>query len=417
MATSAERLSDALTRHAIELERLKTGTARKIVTLLRASDSAMAAALAERLEVWGSTGRMDSRRKAKSLQNLIDRTVGERSPIWAQIRQAVGADLARIASLENVFHAEALEESIGLEEVSIAVLTAGAVRATVNRTTVRGARVIEHLRSIERQERETLRTAIMLGATEGQKGADIVRGLRGSRSFGFKDGGLQPVRRNLGTIVSTGIIALSNAVQGELYDAAGQVAGMKWVSVLDGRTTLICQTRDGHGTAFPGKEKQFPDSIPALDPPGALPPAHFNCRSHMEAVLDNTAVVKPHRTFVTSTIPDPHKRIHFRRLAQRNAGTRWAGLSERQRRRLIRNEQNDWAETNIGTTAPDTTYPVWLGRQSAAFQDSVLGKTRGALFRRGDLPVDRFVDFAGKPFTLEQLKQRNPDAFRRAGIE
>ena len=37
----------------------------------------------------------------------------------------------------------------------------------------------------------------------------------------------------------------------------------------------------------------------------------------------------------------------------------------------------------------------WLGRQSAAFQDDVLGRTRGLLFRKGGLRLDRFVNRAG----------------------
>lgn len=417
MATAAERLSDELVRHAIDLERLEAGTAQKIVALLRGSDAAMAAALRERLKIWGETGTANTARKAKSLQNLIDKTLAERRAVWTEVRQAVDGELTNTGKLENQFQAEALEDSIGLEEVGVAAGTAAVTRRLSKGSPVEGARVIAHLRTIERAERETIRAAVQGGAVDGAKADDIVDGLRGTRSAGFKDGSLQTARRNLGTAVQTGMVALVNTVRQNVWQESGIVAGQIWVAILDGRTTLICQSRDGRGTPYPGREDDFPAGIPRLDPPDARPPAHFNCRSHLEAVLADQQVIKPHRVTVTSTIPDKNKTINFRNLAKRKAGDRWRRMTERQRRRLIRTEQNIWSAENIGTVAPQTTYPEFLARQSAKFQDSVLGPTRGALFRRGDLPIDKFVDFNGKPVTLDLLKQQNPAAFRRAGID
>ncbi len=47
-------------------------------------------------------------------------------------------------------------------------------------------------------------------------------------------------------------------------------------------------------------------------------------------------------------------------------------------------------------------YNDWLKTQSNAFQDQTLGPARAELFR-GGLSVDKFVNNAGKAFTLEQL--------------
>jgi len=62
------------------------------------------------------------------------------------------------------------------------------------------------------------------------------------------------------------------------------------------------------------------------------------------------------------------------------------------------------------------TYGQWLKRQPAAFQDEVLGAARGALFRRGGLSVDKFVDRAGNTLTLDQLRARDASAFSAAGL-
>lgn len=63
------------------------------------------------------------------------------------------------------------------------------------------------------------------------------------------------------------------------------------------------------------------------------------------------------------------------------------------------------------------TFGAWLRSQTAEVQDDALGPTRGALFRRGGLEVRDFVDQRGKTLTLKQLRQRERDAFERAGIE
>lgn len=63
------------------------------------------------------------------------------------------------------------------------------------------------------------------------------------------------------------------------------------------------------------------------------------------------------------------------------------------------------------------SYGQWLRRQSAAFQDEVLGPTRGRLFRAGQLAIDRFSDRKNDELlTLEEVAQRDRAAFVKAGL-
>jgi hypothetical protein len=83
----------------------------------------------------------------------------------------------------------------------------------------------------------------------------------------------------------------------------------------------------------------------------------------------------------------------------------------------IQDVRKEWAERNVGRVPAATTYQDFLGRQSAAFQDEVLGKTKGVLFRKGGLKVDQFVDRNGTELTLDQLAATKPEAFRKAGLD
>jgi len=141
--------------------------------------------------------------------------------------------------------------------------------------------------------------------------------------------------------------------------------GYEWVSVLDSRTSLICASRDG--TVYP-----FTND-PVLSP---KPPAHFSCRSTI------TPKLKPQ-------------------------------FESRQTKQPRRTAEGAKGKTKVN---PQTNYQSWLTRQPAAFQDEVLGKTRGLLFRRGKLPISKFVDESGKTLTLNELRKVEPEVFNRVKL-
>jgi SPP1 gp7 family putative phage head morphogenesis protein len=68
-----------------------------------------------------------------------------------------------------------------------------------------------------------------------------------------------------------------------------------------------------------------------------------------------------------------------------------------------------------GGGANRITFNKWLAEQSAEIQDEALGPTRGALYRQGKLPITKFSD-DNRVFTLEELRARDPRAFKRAGL-
>lgn len=59
----------------------------------------------------------------------------------------------------------------------------------------------------------------------------------------------------------------------------------------------------------------------------------------------------------------------------------------------------------------ELTYYSWLKQQPAAFQDEILGKTKGLIFRNAGLTTEEFrklsVDDLGRGLTLEEMKARD----------
>ncbi len=138
------------------------------------------------------------------------------------------------------------------------------------------------------------------------------------------------------------------------------VDGFEVVATLDSRTTLICAGLDG---------KIFPLNA-------QRPPYHWGCR---------TTTIPHVKEEYRKAIPITGKRVSVGADGKRQVGG-------------------------------DVTYSGWLKRQPAAFQDDVLGKARGALFRRGKLPIEKFTDRRGATLTLDQLRKKNPGAFEKANL-
>ena len=140
------------------------------------------------------------------------------------------------------------------------------------------------------------------------------------------------------------------------------IKGVRWLAILDGRTSAICRGRDG---------KVFPvDS-------GPRPPAHPGCRSTTVAVLKS-----------------------FREIG------------------IDADDAPGISGVLDGKAAPFQTYNDWLRTQPKAFIEDVLGKTKAKLYLDGNLSLDKFVDIkGGRTFTLEDLAVREAEAFRKAGVD
>lgn len=159
---------------------------------------------------------------------------------------------------------------------------------------------------------------------------------------------LATTTRQSETIVRTATNATSQLSRDLFYDENPDViVGYRWVSTLDGRTSPICQVRDGEVYRYKSDPR---------------PPAHYNCRS--------------------TTVPEI--------ADQYNLST---GRETR--------------SSADGQVSARTTYDGWLRDQSVDVQNEVLGVSRAKAFRSGGYSIDRFVDDTGRYYTLDELKQKD----------
>lgn len=398
MPTFNEEYRDAALRHQIDLRRYTAGVTKRVAQLLEEADRDLTERLRTRLARF--EGR-DLDFTGERWKALLADIRGARAAALAEYKTLVQDELGQLAILEGQAEIDLLQSSITIDVAFMAV-SADQLRSIATSRPFQGRFLRDWFSTLEAVDQQRLTTALQLGMTNGESVDDIVRRVVGTRKNAYADGILSMTRRDAQGIVRTAVNHVSNTARGYVWDANSDIITAKvWVSTLDGRTSAVCRARDGHGS--PVGDNELPADIPPLQPKGAKPPAHFNCRSVMVAYIDGVGLLG-NRSTVTDTRTRAKREIDFRRMAKEQG-------------KSIQDIRKAWATENVGRVPAATTYTDFLKRQPVSFQDEVLGKTKAKLFREGGLNVDQFVDRAGNELTLSQLAERKPDAFRKAGLD
>lgn len=355
-----DAILDTQVSHAVGLQRLGTGILRRILALLNRTDADLVEQIRTRLD-GVEPGTFDTAFTTERLKGLLDAVRSINAEVYARIQAALLKEGIGLAFYEAEYQSNVLAEHVPVR-LDIVQPTTEQLQAIVMKRPFQGRILRDWAQGLEQGRTQKVHDQIRIGMVEGETVDQIVRRVRGTQALGYKDGVLEIGRRDAESVVRTAVNHIASGASEAVYQRnADLISGVRWVSVLDSRTTPVCQSRDGK-VYEPGK--------------GPRPPAHWNCRS------TTTPVTKSFRDLGID-------------LDEVDAGTR--------------------ASMN-GQVPADLTYGAWLAKQSATFQDEVLGRAKGLLFRKGGLTVDKFVDRSGHAYTLEELRRREAGAFRKAGL-
>lgn len=340
METANTQLRDKTISHEIYLRRYYSATTKKVMDLLKVVEKDLVAQLRS-LNLDSSMGIAQIDARLESVRAIMTE----------------GYNLAGKELLTNMNEAGVYEQEWQIKttnSVTPIVLDLTAVApavlfAAIESKPLQGKLIKEWIDKLDDDSFSRLQDAIRIGLVEGQSYSDVVKRVTGTKALQFTDGVTALNRRQAQAIVSTAMSHASNTASQEYYKANADIfSGIQWVSTLDGKTSSICQARDG---------KVYP-----LDS-ALYPPAHINCRSSTVSVLKS-----------------------------------WEEMG-------IKNPDGRTRASMNGQVAQTETYQTWLKKQPVAFQDEVLGKARADLYRAGT-PLDKFVDSSGHKYTLAELKAK-----------
>lgn len=411
---------DLALRHQVGVRRFTAGEVRRITDLIDRSNADFINRLRGRL------ARLPANNpQSRGLINLMRSVRAQRAKMISTIQKDFTRSMREFSKLEAAFELDMIKEGlpVRLDLKSVAPQT---LRTLVTSKPFSGgpgaARTMNQwFQGLKRSDQNGINDAIRLGVIQGETVDQMARRISGTRASGFTDGILGVSRRQSEAIVRTGTNHVSNAAREEAWNANADIMeALQWNGTLDGRTSPICRARDGKFAAI--GDKGLPKDLAknALNPGGARPPAHPNCRSIMTAVFSTDGISDQmgERPFVRDTRTRRMREKDFRAEAKVSAGPeKWKSFTPQERNGEIRRLRRSWTKKNVGTVPENTTYNQWLKKQPAKFQNEVLGVSKGKLFRTGQIQMDQFVNRAGAEFTLVQLASKRPAVFRRAGID
>ncbi len=355
MPTANEKLQTAAIDHSHDIIRYQNQVVYKVIALLNRTDKDLFVQLTAALQQLPV-----SQFTVERLDSLLASVHQINAVAYQKIRHELSAELADLVAYEQGYQAQLFQNTLPVTFEVAAAPVAQVVSSAMARP-FQGRLLSEWMAGLEAEKAAKIRDAIRIGYVEGQTIQEMVQRIKGTKARQYQDGILEITRRNAETIVRTAVSHTANHTRQKFAEANDDlVKGVKWLSTLDGKTSDVCISRDS---------KVYPvDS-------GPRPPAHFNCRS------TTTFVLKSFREL----------NIDLKELPE---GSR---------------------SSMDGQVPASMTYNEWLKGKDSTFQDKVLGPTRGKLFREG-MPVDRFVNKAGDRLTLDKLRERDAEYFRKAGI-
>lgn len=367
MATVNQTLLDEHIAHAVSLDQYKLSVVRRIIALLNQSDYNLTAALAKALDRLPAESFTVER-----LESLLSEVRSINDAAYSLVIKELQKDLQDLSGYEMKWQQDLFTATVPepvLVQFPIVGVSAEQVYAAAMARPFQGRLLRNWGQEIAADRMVKVRNAVRTGYLEGKTTDQIVRSVRGTRAAGYADGFLERPRKDLASVVRTAI-SHTAAVARENFNTANSdiVEAEDWTSTLDNKTSAPCRIRDKLPYAV-GSHKPIGHKVPWLEGPGRI---HFNCRS-------------------TSTP---------RTKSWRDLGIPIDDMTPSQRASMD------------GQVPGTTTYAEWLGRQSAARQDQVLGPVRAKMLRDG-MKLDEFYSPNGTFLTLDQLRERDAQTFAK----
>lgn len=339
-----QELTDAIIRHALELQRLSDGDAIRAEAILRELEADLRALLSQRTL-----------------------TGAPKREIEALIKEAQTAIASRYINIAGVVDVEGIVNHVA--ERTVDFLSQTFPNAGI------GTPTLETLRSLSRDiliegspasawwSRQAQDTAfrfagiVRRGVLNGETNEQIVRKVAGGAG---EPGLLEASRRNVRTLVHSSVMTAANQARLAAYRKNARFAsGVRWLATLDSHVCTTCAALDGTEWDFDGKP------IGKHKMEFQAPPAHMSCRCVLSVI--------PSRSALDEVFPG---------LADELAGLRDRATAQGPQK---------------------VTMAEWLKRNPAAATE-VLGAKRVELFNAGKITLTDLVTKSGRALTLDELR-------------
>lgn len=355
MAKDNKNLLEVLTQHQAYLYRASSQSVNELLGLFNDDTNAMLSKLRDLLDELSDSekialaGGKYTTSNLKEIRDLI-------SQWFSSVNSSLPEAFAVSATAMGVYEANYIAKLYGAK---ISKPDGEKLFSAAKKVPLAGGALVDDLLSrIAESARQKVEYAIRDGISTGKTNQEIIQRIRGTKRLNFEDGLLNSTKSDIDRTVRTIRSHVANQAYLDSYKKIG-FEYVRFVSVLDGRTSKLCASLDG--TIWEMN-----------DPSKRVPPLHPHCRSILVPV-DKDGRLAGERPFVMDERP-------------------------------VKDIPKDERSQLIGQLDANTTFKEFFGKTDDFFQKEWLGPKRYKLYKEGRFDFDKFYDPEGKLYTLEELK-------------
>lgn len=370
MATANDKLQDESIAHAIWIARYSTSVANRMIKILNDSDAELTARLLVAIDNLDAESFTVSR-----LESLLVSVRTLNRDVVQSMSESLAGELQELAQHEAGYQMSLFQFAIPDDVLALHPLVGispDAVYAAAMAKPFQGRLLSEWADNLEADRMARISNTVRQGFLLGDTHEQIARKVRGHANRGYQDGALQMSRANAGSIAKTAVGHLAATARKSFADANDDILkGKQWLSTLDNKTSKDCRIRDR--LKYTLDNKPIGHKVPYLQGPGKI---HFCCRSTETYILKSSEEL----------------------------GIKVGEIKDSSRASMD------------GQVPADTNYQDWFSRQSFTRQAEIVGETRARLIRDGGMSPDEFYNDRGEWLTLDQLRNRDAQAFKDARV-
>ncbi|MGE4486360.1 MAG: hypothetical protein AB7C95_00870 [Synergistaceae bacterium] len=365
---------DIYIRHQIELASLTKGEIASVQGRFLDLEKSIAK------ELYGSGRLTDWRRDRLEAQLQMLRAMI--NSFYTSLQTENLASMNSLSDLEVRWNADVLTAMAGADAVAI---TGTAVVQAVTARPFQGAVFSEWWEGLDNNLQTAVSRSIRNAWATGQSIPDVEKVLGPV---------LARAKQNTTAVIRSGIMDLASTARTETFRANADIVKAEvWLSTLDGHTSLICRLRDGKAYTLDGKP--IGHKLPYAGGPGK---AHWGCRSTGEPVLKGENVEDR-----VNALDRPSVDYNKKTKSRAHSTLRYDPESGKVVGKGVRNPD---AERRGAAVETRSRYEAWFRRQPAWVQDRVLGKRKGALYRKNGMELVTFSEDGLRPLTISELQEK-----------
>ncbi len=391
------RLAKQIADHQARIQVIAANWGEDINSLLTASERAFLSKLAKMLKDFEF--HPNALKTLSDLRKICRELNAIRQAAYLRAQEKITTEAAALAENEAKW-AKRVTKELSEPGTKFADPSAAALDKVVKFGLANGATLSEYFSKIAADDAARIESTIRQGVESGWTIDQMARNIAGSAANDYKDGILETSRRSAVNMARTLTNAIANNAKETFYrENADVLEGVEILATLDGRTCPVCASIDR-------KRYKFDEPHPAL-------PIHHQCRCVLLPVTPLSDLVEEARPMAKADFMKEAEQLYKKKYPNKDFAALADSTKKKYYYEAMREYERITGEPAYTQVSGGVNFKDYFeNHMTAQQQKDWLGPERYEIWKRGNLPLDKFIPPYPNPrLTVEALKELDKESF------